>query len=108
MEAIVTPLRHTDFADRGEFLDRVRGPEGEHLVLQDNVFIEGFLPAGVLRDLEPEEMEAYRSPWREAGERRRPMLSGPAMFRSTVSQPTWSRSSRRIANGWPEALCPSC
>ena len=75
MEAIVTPLRHTGFADGGEFLDRVRGPEGEHLVLQDNVFIEGFLPAGVLRDLEPEEMEAYRSPWREAGERRRPMLS---------------------------------
>jgi haloalkane dehalogenase len=75
MEAIVTPLRRTDFADGGEFLDRVRGPEGESLVLQDNVFIEGFLPGGVLRDLEPEEMEAYRHPWRGAGERRRPMLS---------------------------------
>ena len=75
MEAIVTPLRRSDFPDGGEFLDRVRGPEGERLVLQDNVFIEGFLPAGVLRDLKPEEMEAYRRPWREAGERRRPMLS---------------------------------
>jgi haloalkane dehalogenase len=75
MEAIVTPLRRTDFPDGGEFLDRVRGPEGEHLVLQDNVFIEGFLPGGVLRHLEPEEIEAYRRPWREAGERRRPMLS---------------------------------
>jgi haloalkane dehalogenase len=75
MEAIVTPLRRIDFPDGGEFLDRVRGPEGERLVLQDNVFIEGFLPGGVLRDLEPEEMEAYRRPWREAGERRRPMLS---------------------------------
>jgi haloalkane dehalogenase len=75
MEAIVTPLRRKDFPDGGEFLDRVRGPEGERLVLQDNVFIEGFLPGGVLRELEPEEMEAYRRPWREAGERRRPMLS---------------------------------
>jgi haloalkane dehalogenase len=75
MEAIVTPLRRNDFPDDGEFLDRVRGPEGEHLVLQDNVFIEGFLPGGVLRHLEPEEIEAYRRPWREAGERRRPMLS---------------------------------
>jgi haloalkane dehalogenase len=75
MEAIVTPLRRNDFPDGGEFLDRVRGPEGERLVLQDNVFIEGFLPAGVLRQLEPEEMESYRHPWREAGEHRRPMLS---------------------------------
>jgi haloalkane dehalogenase len=75
MEAIVVPLRRTDFPDGGEFLDRVRGPEGERLVLQDNVFIEGFLPAGVLRHLEPEELETYRHPWREAGERRRPMLS---------------------------------
>jgi haloalkane dehalogenase len=75
MEAIVTPLRRTDFADGGEFLDRVRGPLGEGLVLQDNVFIEGFLPSGVVRELEPEEMEAYRDPWREAGERRRAMLS---------------------------------
>lgn len=75
MEAIVTPLRRNDFADGGEFLDRVRGPEGERLVLQDNVFIERFLPAGVLRHLEPEEMEAYRRPWRKAGEGRRPMLS---------------------------------
>jgi haloalkane dehalogenase len=75
MEAIVTPLQRRDFPDGGEFLDRVRGPEGEGLVLHDNVFIEGFLPGGVLRHLEPEEMEAYRRPWREAGERRRPMLS---------------------------------
>ncbi len=75
MEAIVTPLRHNAFPDGGEFLNRVRGPEGERLVLQENVFIEGFLRAGVLRDLEPEEMETYRRPWREAGERRRPMLS---------------------------------
>lgn len=75
LEAIVTPLRRKDFPDGGEFLDRVRGPEGERMVLQDNVFIEGFLPGGVLRQLEPEEMEAYRRPWRAAGERRRPMLS---------------------------------
>lgn len=75
MEAIVAPLRRTDFPDGGEFLDRIRGPEGERLVLQDNVFIEGFLPGGVLRHLEPEEVEAYRRPGREAEERRRPMLS---------------------------------
>jgi hypothetical protein len=54
--------RRVDFADGGGFLYRVHGTEGEQLVLQDNVFIEGFLPAGVLRDLEPEEMEALPAP----------------------------------------------
>lgn len=77
MEAIVAPLTSADFADGGEFLGRVRGPEGERLVLDDNVFIEVFLPGGVLRELTAEEFDAYRAPWREPGEARRQLLVWP-------------------------------
>ncbi|MFE5141321.1 alpha/beta fold hydrolase [Streptomyces fagopyri] len=37
MEAIVAPLTPAHFADGGEFIGRVRGPEGERLVLEENV-----------------------------------------------------------------------
>ncbi|REF94108.1 haloalkane dehalogenase [Asanoa ferruginea] len=77
MEAIVAPLTPAHFADGGEFIGRVRGPEGERLVLEENVFIEGFLPSGVLRALTTEELDVYRRPWREPGEARRQLLVWP-------------------------------
>jgi haloalkane dehalogenase len=77
LEAIVAPLTPAHFADGGEFIGRIRGPEGERLVLEENVFIEGFLPSGVLRDLTPEELDVYRRPWREPGEARRQLLVWP-------------------------------
>jgi len=55
----------------------MRSPAGEEVVLQKNVFVERILPASVLRELTPAEMDAYRRPFREPGERRRPMLSWP-------------------------------
>jgi haloalkane dehalogenase len=46
-------------------------------VLQKNVFVERILPASILRTLQPQEMEAYRRPFAEPGEKRRPTLTWP-------------------------------
>jgi haloalkane dehalogenase len=55
----------------------LRGPEGERLVLEENVFVEKVLPAGTRRTLTTAEMNVYRAPYREPGESRRPTLSWP-------------------------------
>jgi haloalkane dehalogenase len=54
-----------------------RSPAGEDLVLENNVFVEKVLPASILRKLSDEEMDAYRAPFRRAGEDRRPTLTWP-------------------------------
>lgn len=61
--------------DVREFLQRVRGEEGEQLVLRDNRLIEEYLPRLVSRPLSVKEMEAYRRPYHQPGESRRAMLS---------------------------------
>ncbi|HVO16381.1 MAG TPA: haloalkane dehalogenase [Alphaproteobacteria bacterium] len=78
MEAIVAPLSWADWPDnaRGIF-QAMRSPAGEELVLQKNVFVERILPASILRKLSPEEHDAYRRPFVEPGESRRPTLSWP-------------------------------
>lgn len=54
----------------------LRTSAGEQLVLVENVVVEKLLPAGTRRRLSEEEMETYRSPYREPGEsRRRPTLT---------------------------------
>ncbi|GHO46411.1 haloalkane dehalogenase [Ktedonospora formicarum] len=53
----------------------MRSQEGEQLVLEHNAFIEFNLPKTVLRALTEEEMSAYRRPFAESGEGRRPTLS---------------------------------
>jgi haloalkane dehalogenase len=45
------------------------------MVLQDNFFIEQILPKAILRTLSDEEMAAYRRPFAEPGEGRRPTLT---------------------------------
>jgi haloalkane dehalogenase len=50
---------------------------GERAVLEDNAFLETMLPLGVLRSLSEEEMAAYRRPFAEPGEGRRPTLDWP-------------------------------
>jgi haloalkane dehalogenase len=55
----------------------LRGPDGERLVLAENVFVEKVLQAGTVRTLTGEEMDAYRAPYREQGESRRPTLTWP-------------------------------
>jgi len=54
----------------------LRSPEGDRLVLDENMFVEVVLPRGILRKLTDEEMEAYRAPYRD-GERRLPTLIWP-------------------------------
>ncbi|REK12420.1 MAG: haloalkane dehalogenase [Planctomycetota bacterium] len=78
METIVCPMTWDDWpeAARGIF-QAMRSPAGEAMVLEKNVFVERILPASVLRKLSEEEMDAYRRPFAEAGEKRRPTLTWP-------------------------------
>ena len=78
MEAVTVPMSWSDLPDQARpFFRALRSPEGERMVLEDNVFIETILPAAILRQLSEEEMEHYRRPFRNAGEDRRPTLSWP-------------------------------
>jgi haloalkane dehalogenase len=78
MEAIVQPLSWDMWPDEARAIfQAMRSPAGEDIVLAKNLFIERILPASVLRALTEEEMTAYRRPFREPGEKRRPMLTWP-------------------------------
>lgn len=61
--------------DLQDFLMRVRGEEGEQMVLRDNLLIEKYLPRLTSRKLTDREMETYRRPYLQPGESRRAMLS---------------------------------
>ncbi len=77
MEAVILPRRWEDYTDgRDKRFRMLRSPEGEHLVLDENMFVEVSLPAGIIRKLSDEEMEAYRAPYRDR-ERRLPTLVWP-------------------------------
>jgi haloalkane dehalogenase len=78
MEAIATPMSWSEFPGpvRGVF-QGFRSPEGERMVLEQNMFVEAVLPGSVRRQLTDEEMDHYRAPFRNPGEDRRPTLSWP-------------------------------
>ena len=65
MEAMVRPRLWSDMpAERQEMFKRLRGPEGEQMVLRDNFFIEKMLfEHGTLRQLSSEEKAVYRAPF---------------------------------------------
>jgi haloalkane dehalogenase len=76
-EAIVLPRRWEDYTGgRDQRFRRLRSPEGERLVLDENMFVEVALPAGIVRKLSDAEMEAYRAPYRDR-DRRLPTLVWP-------------------------------
>jgi len=76
-EAVAHPRRWDDFSGGRDRQFRVlRSPEGERLVLDENIFVEVVLPRGILRKLTDEEMEAYRAPYRDH-DRRLPTLVWP-------------------------------
>src|ERR1700739_2391621 len=79
MEAIVRPQGwdHWDVMNMRHFLEALRSPAGEKMVLEENFFIEKILPGAILRKFAPEEMAQYRRPFAEAGEGRRPTLTWP-------------------------------
>jgi haloalkane dehalogenase len=77
MEAIVRPFAWDTFGEATDFFRAWRSPAGEELILEQNVFVEQFLPTGVLRTLTDEERAEYLRPFRQAGEDRRPTLTWP-------------------------------
>ena len=79
MEGIVCPVASWDDwpeAARAVF-QGFRSPAGEDMVLEKNIFVERVLPGSIIRKLNEQEMSAYRRPFTEAGESRRPTLSWP-------------------------------
>ena len=77
-EAIVAPMRWDDWPDTPrQIFQALRSPAGEQMVLEHNAFVEQILPAGILTTLSNEDMAAYRAPYAEPGESRRPTLSWP-------------------------------
>jgi haloalkane dehalogenase len=78
MEAIVTPMTWSEFPNEvREVFQGFRSPAGERMVLEQNIFVEGVLPAQIQRELSDQEMGHYRQPFANPGEDRRPTLSWP-------------------------------
>ena len=78
MEAVAAPLNWSDIPEQARPLFKaLRSPEGERMVLEENIFMETVLPQTTLRRLTYDELRTYRRPFRNAGEDRRAMLSWP-------------------------------
>ena len=60
-----------------DIVQAFRSDKGEAMILESNAFVEQVLPRSVLRKLGDAEMNAYRRPFLEAGESRRPTLTWP-------------------------------
>lgn len=118
LETLVAPVTwDSPNAPAPELFRRLRSPEGEQLVLEENVFIEVVLQGGTLRKLSDGELTTYRAPYAEAGESRRPMLTwareipidgAPADVHDIVAaNAAWmaqSRVPKLFINGDPGAL----
>jgi haloalkane dehalogenase len=68
MEAIVQPRRWEELGPNSPF-HALRSDKGEHMVLDDNFFVEVMLPSGVSRKLSAEEMAVYRAPYQDHASR---------------------------------------
>lgn len=78
MEAIVRPVTWAEWPENARrVFQNMRGPGGEEMVLQKNVFVERILPGSVLRGLTEAEMAVYRKRFAAPGESRRPTLTWP-------------------------------
>ena len=76
MEAIVKPLHWEDLGESGGIFRAVRSSDGEHLILEQNAFVEQVLPGAIIRSLSDDEMTTYRAPFTER-EARLPTLIWP-------------------------------
>lgn len=78
MEAIVRPLTWDEWPEAARpIIQNIRSEQGEETILKKNLFVEGILPASIIRKLSPQEMEEYRRPFLKQGEDRRPTLTWP-------------------------------
>jgi haloalkane dehalogenase len=68
MEAIVQPRRWEELGPNSPF-HALRSDKGEHMVLDENFFVEVMLPSGVLRKLSADEMAVYRAPYQDRASR---------------------------------------
>jgi hypothetical protein len=78
MEALAAPSRWAEFPD--DVVNLFQGfpsPAGEHMVLEQNLWIDGVLPGLIQRQLSDEEMDYYRQPFASPGEDRRPPRDHP-------------------------------
>jgi haloalkane dehalogenase len=81
MEAIVTPLTWADWPENARrAFQGFRSDKGAEMILANNMFVERVLPSSVIRPLADEEMAAYRAPFVNSGEDRRPTLTWPRMI----------------------------
>jgi haloalkane dehalogenase len=78
MEAVAMPIGWADFPEPVKAVFQgFRSPQGEAMVLDNNMFVEAVLPGAIQRTLSDEEMNHYRKPYLNPGEDRRPTLSWP-------------------------------
>jgi haloalkane dehalogenase len=81
MEAIVTPLSWGDWPENARrTFQGLRSDGGEEMILEKNIFVERVLPSSIIRRLTEEEIAAYRKPFANSGEDRRPTLTWPRMI----------------------------
>ncbi|MDE0803233.1 MAG: haloalkane dehalogenase [Acidimicrobiales bacterium] len=77
MEAIVRPVTWDEWPEQATDIFRAfRSPDGEEMIMDDNLFVEAVLPASILRDLSPAEHDEYRRPFIQP-DHRRPTLTWP-------------------------------
>ena len=109
MEAIAMPIDWSDFREpvRAVF-QGFRSPEGESMVLEQNLFVETVLPGAIQRTLSDEEMDHYRQPFRNPGEDGGRHCRGRATSRSRANRLTSSRLSASTAGGSRKAMCRNC
>jgi len=75
MEGIIRPMQWEEWPQRTrEFVARLKSPEGEKLVLEENAIVEKFLTLGTARTFSEAEMATYRQPYLSAGTSRQPTL----------------------------------
>jgi haloalkane dehalogenase len=78
MEAVAMPIDWADFPEPVKAVFQgFRSPQGDAMVLDNNMFVEAVLPGAIQRTLSDEEMNHYRAPFLNPGEDRRPTLSWP-------------------------------
>lgn len=78
MEPLLAPYTWDTFPPEGvEAFKAMRSDAGEAMCLEENFFVEKVIPMAVMRALGEAEMAAYRKPYAEPGEGRRPTLTWP-------------------------------
>lgn len=76
MECVVRPTTWQDWGEpTRSFLEAMRSPAGERVLLTPNSGVEIALQANVIRHLSEAELDVYRRPYLQPGETRRPILT---------------------------------